>query len=217
MFPKPFQFSKDDYLNLQELFPMLGWEKIEFKEKLPWFVFRRFARALAIPHIFAPYTSTIYVASDVLPEKESTRIIVHELAHIFQYQTVGNKGFGLFRPGFILYVYLFLKHGYQNHPMEISARLVEEYWLVYCEKQDVELFHKALEQEKSTMLDLKQKFFQWHNIIFWISILSTFLLQGILFLLSLPGYLLFLIGLVGVFQKRRNGQGAYTTWNRRNG
>ncbi len=142
---------------------------------------------------------------------------MHELAHVFQYQTIGNSGFGLFRSGFILYVYLFLKHGYQNHPMEISARRVEEYWLLYIKSQDLEAFQKALEQEKSKLLELKQGLFQWKNLAYWISLLCTFLLQGLLFLLSLPGQLIFLIGLIRVFQKRRNGQGANAPRNSSNG
>lgn len=205
MFPQKLSISPLFLRELEQLFPMLDWSKLIIKEKLPWFVLRKYARALAIPHIFSRQKSSVYVAKDVVSIADFERIVVHELTHIYQYQTIGNRGFGLFRNGFVLYVYLFFKHGYYLHPMEVSARNMEEQWLQFKKTKNQALFDQALQTEGQRMSAIRKDFSFWQKLGFLASFPATFLLQGLLFLLSFPGQLIFLIGLVGVFQKRSNG------------
>ena len=49
----------------------------------------------------------------------STRLIRHEQAHWAQYRRMGALGF------YITYAWLWLRHGYRNHPLEIEARAAE--------------------------------------------------------------------------------------------
>ena len=56
----------------------------------------------------------------ILAERiHSERLIRHEQAHWAQYQRMGALGF------YITYAWLWLRHGYRNHPLEIEARAAE--------------------------------------------------------------------------------------------
>ena len=48
-----------------------------------------------------------------------SRLCRHEMAHWTQYQRMGAVKF------YAVYLWLLLRHGYQNHPMEIEARRAE--------------------------------------------------------------------------------------------
>jgi hypothetical protein len=60
------------------------------------------------------------------------RWVCHELRHVLQCRQLGTFRF------LCLYVWLSALHGYQNHPMEIDARLHET---------DFELLHKVVWKE----------------------------------------------------------------------
>jgi hypothetical protein len=49
----------------------------------------------------------------------SQRLIRHEQAHWRQWQRMGTVRF------YVTYIWLWLRHGYRNHPMEIEAREAE--------------------------------------------------------------------------------------------
>ena len=56
----------------------------------------------------------------ILAERiHSERLIRHEQAHWAQYERMGALGF------YITYAWLWLRHGYRNHPLEIEARAAE--------------------------------------------------------------------------------------------
>jgi len=50
----------------------------------------------------------------------SLRLLAHELAHVLQWRSLGVLGF-MWR-----YARHFVRHGYENNPLEIAARLAEE-------------------------------------------------------------------------------------------
>lgn len=194
-------FSKE----IQALFPSLTGVSFRFKIGLPWFILRKFARAIAIPALFSYNESYIYVTKEVLQKPDFHRIMIHEMTHIFQYQTLGNRGFGLLRSGFVLYVYYFLKHGYCKHPMEVTARQIEEQWMLYQNKGEISLIHKALEKEGERLILEKKRIFQWRNPVFVLALILTMFLTMILSIISLPGSLIFLICQICVFKQRGNG------------
>lgn len=56
----------------------------------------------------------------ILPQHlASDRLVRHELCHWAQYQRMGAVRF------YATYIWLFLRHGYRNHPMEVEAREAE--------------------------------------------------------------------------------------------
>ncbi len=58
----------------------------------------------------------IYVLAEHI---DSERLRRHEMAHWAQYQRMGLFKF------YVRYVWLSLRHGYRNNPMEIEARAAE--------------------------------------------------------------------------------------------
>ena len=58
----------------------------------------------------------IYILAEHI---DSERLRRHEMAHWAQYQRMGAVMF------YVRYVWLSLRHGYRNNPMEIEARAAE--------------------------------------------------------------------------------------------
>ena len=58
----------------------------------------------------------IYVLAEHI---DSERLRRHEMAHWVQYERMGAVRF------YVRYVWLSLRHGYRNNPMEIEARAAE--------------------------------------------------------------------------------------------
>ena len=58
----------------------------------------------------------VYIRRECLADP---RLCRHEMAHWAQYQRMGAVRF------YATYLWLLLRHGYQNHPMEIEARSAE--------------------------------------------------------------------------------------------
>ena len=80
------------------------------------------------PHIIRRFLRTAGYAGMVLPPAgifilaehlHSQRLIRHEQAHWRQWQRMGTVRF------YATYIWLWLRHGYRNHPMEIEAREAE--------------------------------------------------------------------------------------------
>ena len=80
------------------------------------------------PHIIRWFLRTSGFAGMVLPPVSifilaerihSQRLIRHEQAHWRQWQRMGTVRF------YATYIWLWLRHGYRNHPMEIEAREAE--------------------------------------------------------------------------------------------
>ena len=56
----------------------------------------------------------------ILPEHlANQRLIRHEQAHWRQWQRMGTVRF------YAAYIWLWLRHGYRNHPLELEARAAE--------------------------------------------------------------------------------------------
>lgn len=79
-------------------------------------------------HIIRWFLRTSGFAGMVLPpvgifilaeHMHSQRLIRHEQAHWRQWQRMGTVRF------YATYIWLWLRHGYRNHPMEIEAREAE--------------------------------------------------------------------------------------------
>lgn len=80
------------------------------KHLIAWHLRRQGFRAITLP----PFG--IYA----LPGSENDeRLARHETAHWIQYQRMGVVRF------YVTYLWLLLRHGYWNHPMEVEAREAE--------------------------------------------------------------------------------------------
>ena len=75
-----------------------------------WFLRTFGFRAITLPPL------GIYVLAEHI---DSERLRRHEMAHWAQYQRMGAVMF------YVRYVWLSLRHGYRNNPMEIEARAAE--------------------------------------------------------------------------------------------
>ena len=74
---------------------------------IAWHLRRQGFRAITLP----PFG--IYALQDSINDKA---LECHELVHWEQYQRMGALYF------YVTYLWLLMKHGYENHPMEIEAR-----------------------------------------------------------------------------------------------
>lgn len=57
------------------------------------------------------------------------RLLLHELCHVRQYRRYGLIGF------LTRYLWLSLKHGYYNNPLEVEARAAEEEEIILPEEE----------------------------------------------------------------------------------
>lgn len=130
------------------IYPTVNWKKVHFYDKLPWFIPKTKASAVALPgkydlnqiHIFFnnfnPYTC--------ISSNRDLSLIVHEGFHALQYTEIGTYGFGFLRLFIIKYLAYWLIYGYKKNPFEIEAYEYAEKFnesckaikLKICEKTD---------------------------------------------------------------------------------
>lgn len=127
---------------LKAIFPKLDWQKVTFREGLPWFAQRSFAVGMALPAALSRQGTAIHFAGYHTEHPFSqTVLLVHEAFHIQQYHDLRNRwiDFGYFRRFMRYYIGWYLaglwqhrrtgdsnQKAYRLHPIEVPAYHYEE-------------------------------------------------------------------------------------------
>jgi hypothetical protein len=122
---------------LENLYPGVQWERVEFYEGLPWFTafIAPFVTAQALPHFYSFGKYKIYLLRFDESRAQCLADIVHEAFHVFQaMQFMNGYGIGFLRGLMIYYNALFLRFGYRMNPFEIPAYDQEFRFLDFCER-----------------------------------------------------------------------------------
>lgn len=122
---------------LQDIYPTVNWQRVDFYEGLPWFtpMVAPYVTAQALPDFYSFGKFRIYIKKFDESRDQCLSDIVHEGFHIVQYLQFGNGyGLGFLRGLMVYYNALFLKHGYRQNPFEVPAYDQEHRFLEYCRK-----------------------------------------------------------------------------------
>jgi hypothetical protein len=123
---------------LQDLYPNVNWNRVDFYEGLPWFtpLVAPYVTCQALPRFYSLSGFRIYIRKFDESRAQCLADIVHEAFHVMQAMRFGRGyGVGFFRGWMLYYIAVFARHGYRQNPFEIPAYDQEYRFLGYCEKK----------------------------------------------------------------------------------
>lgn len=122
---------------LEDIYPTVNWDRVDFYEGLPWFtpLIAPYVTAQALPQFYSFSRFRIYLKKFDESRAQCLADIVHEGLHVLQGMHFWKGyGFGIFRGFTVYYSALYVKYGYRNNPLEIPAYDQEFRFLGFCEK-----------------------------------------------------------------------------------
>ncbi|MCE3278582.1 MAG: hypothetical protein K0S44_773 [Bacteroidetes bacterium] len=122
---------------LQNIYPTVNWQRVDFYEGLPWYtpIIAPYVTAQALPQFYSFSRFRIYLKKFDESRAQCLADIVHEGMHVLQGMSyMKGYGLGMFRGFIVRYGAFFMKYGYRNNPFEIPAYDQEYRFLDFCEK-----------------------------------------------------------------------------------
>lgn len=184
MLYKHLKLDNDIRQHLEYYFSIELLSTCSFYQGLPWFIWKKFANAVALPSVLFTRRFNIFMIQFNTQSEKNIKTLFHEIFHVFQYHILGYRGWGFINPSFIIYVSLFFKHRYFNHPMEISARNFENFISVSNSNREQEKVITFLHEEKNQLHLLKKQVFNIRNFFLVPAVISCILLQLLVMLVN---------------------------------
>lgn len=118
-----------DVALLRERWPHVPWDRISFREGLPWWARRSRAWAMVVPDPLGARRLRVHVSPALMKQPAGRRlnVLVHEVVHVLQYQRHWQGlGWGYLRPFVVAYLAAYRHHGASRaHPLEHGAYAAE--------------------------------------------------------------------------------------------
>lgn len=147
--PKQIVLPENIQLLLIKMYPTINWDNVSFYEGLPWFISSKLAKGIALPSVYNTHKLKVYLKAFNFQTNKDIGLIIHEVYHVLQYQEIGVKGFGFFRPFMVKYFALWIGGGfkYRTHKMEVPAYDHESNYYKAIRKLKVNLCEETFSHE----------------------------------------------------------------------